>query len=195
MDLQLEVQEQQEATVIQDGFIVGIETGEVYGLAEQTKEFTVDSATAAEWVLEKLSEAEGRVVGLKAELAGVQERFASRIKDQERRSEWLRARFGSELEEFAKSQLDGKSKTWKGTFGSVAFRATSPRLVVLEQDKAVAFALMACPDAVKTVQSVLVSNIPENVKGIMIGQGAPDGFDVIPAGESVSIKTVGTVGS
>jgi hypothetical protein len=191
MDLQLEVQAQvEEATTVIDGFIVGIETGDVYGLAEQTKEFTVDSATAAEWVLEKLSEAEGRVVGLKAELAGVQERFASRIKEQERRSEWLRARFGPELEEFAKTQLDGKSRTWKGTYGSVAFRSTAAKVVALDQTKAVAWAAKNCPDAVKTVQSFLISNVPDSVKALMLEKGAPDGFDIIPAGESVSIKTV-----
>ena len=193
MDLQLEVQAQQpeEATVIQDGYVIGVESGEVYGLAEQTKEFVVDSATAAEWVLEKLSEAEGRVVGLKAELAGVQERFASRIKEQENRANWLRARFGLELEEFAKSQLDGKSKTWKGVYGSVAFRSTPAKVVAIDQNKAVAWAADNCPDAVKTVQSFLISNVPDSVKALMLEKGAPDGFDIVPAAESVSIKTVG----
>jgi hypothetical protein len=187
MNLQLE---HQEATVVQDGYVIGIESGEVYGLAEEPKQFTVDSATAAEWVLEKLSEAEGRVVGLKAELAGITERFASRIKEQENRAAWLRARFGGELEEFAKSQLDGKSKTWKGTFGSIGFRSTAARVTVADQDRAVAWASVDCPDAIKVARSVLVSNIPDSVKALMLEQGAPDGFDIVPAGESVTIKTV-----
>jgi hypothetical protein len=187
MNLQLE---QEESKVVQDGYVIGIESGEVYGLAEQTKEFAVNSEAAAEWVLEKLSEAEGRVVGLKSELAGIQERFASRIKEQERRAEWLRARFGSELEEFAKSQLDGKSKTWKGAFGSIGFRSTAARVTVADQDRAVAWASVDCPDAIKETRSVLVSNIPDSVKALMIEKGAPDGFDIVPAGESVTIKTV-----
>jgi hypothetical protein len=47
-----------------------------------------------------------------------------------------------------------------------------------------------CPDAIKVARSVLVSNIPDSVKALMLEQGAPDGFDIVPAGESVTIKTV-----
>jgi O6-methylguanine-DNA--protein-cysteine methyltransferase len=103
---------------------------------------------------------------------------------------WLERQYNAQLQDFAMSQLprkaDGtlKVKTWTCPFGTVSFRTVAERVKVVEEEEAVAWLMHHNPDAVKTKHTVLVSKLSD----FALDQ-AP-GLDLIPASESVTIKTV-----
>jgi len=68
--------------------------------------------------------------------------------DLARRRAALEWRFGPELAHFARANL-GKTKTWRGYYGSVSFRTVPARLTVSDPEKAARWALQACPDALR----------------------------------------------
>jgi hypothetical protein len=107
------------------------------------------------------------------------------------RLEWLERQYNAQLQDFAMSQLprkaDGtlKVKTWTCPFGTVSFRTVAERVKVVDEEQAVAYCLEHDPEAVKTKHTILVSKLT----GLTAGD-LPPGTEIIPASESVTIKTV-----
>jgi O6-methylguanine-DNA--protein-cysteine methyltransferase len=103
---------------------------------------------------------------------------------------WLERQYNAQLQDYAMSQLprkaDGtlKVKTWTCPFGTVSFRTVAERVKVVEEEEAVAWLMHHNPEAIKTKHTVLVSKLSD----FALDQ-AP-GLDLIPASESVTIKTV-----
>jgi hypothetical protein len=112
------------------------------------------------------------------------------IGKQSRRLDWLQRQYDAQLQDYALSQLprkaDGslKVKTWTCPFGSVSFRTVAERVKVVEEEETVAWLMEHNPDAVKTKHTVLVSKLSD-----FATVHAP-GIEIIPASESVTIKTV-----
>jgi hypothetical protein len=75
-----------------------------------------------------------------------------------------------------------KVKTWTCPYGTVAFRTVAQRVKIVEEEEAVAWLMEHNPDAVKTKHTVLVSKINDLLD--------TPGIEIIPASESVTIKTV-----
>ena len=104
------------------------------------------------------------------------------------RLEWLERQYNAQLQDYAMSQLprkaDGtlKVKTWTCPYGTVAFRTVAQRVKIVEEEEAVAWLMEHNPDAVKTKHTVLVSKINDLLD--------TPGLEIIPASESVTIKTV-----
>jgi O6-methylguanine-DNA--protein-cysteine methyltransferase len=107
------------------------------------------------------------------------------------RLDWLERQYNAQLQDYAMSQLprkaDGtlKVKTWTCPYGTVAFRTIAERVKVVEEEEAVAWLMHHNPEAVKTKHTILVSKLT----GLTAGD-LPPGTEIIPATESVTIKTV-----
>lgn len=179
-----------------EGYLIDPETGEVLGMASLPKpEFRVEDAESADWVLKKICDAESEAARIKMVLASVQERLETEIKAQLRRVEYLKYRFGPDLEHFAKENLPKGKKTWKGVWGEVSFRSTKSRLDIVDEEKAIAWAKSdaALEVAVKVTEKLNKSELPQEVVGRLLDDPESAkviGFEVIPSSESVSIKTV-----
>lgn len=129
------------------------ETGEVLAVHPPEPEFVIDSRERADWVLGKMLVLDTEIAAIDNSAIVQQARAvianAEKMKaDLARRRAALEWRFGPELAHFARANL-GKTKTWRGYYGSVSFRATPARLTVCDLDKAAWWALGACPDAAR----------------------------------------------
>jgi hypothetical protein len=116
-----------------------------------------------------------------------------------KRVEWLTAMYQNSAAQIAESLLprkaDGsyRSKTYTCPWGQVAFRDVKSKVVVDNQQLAVAWAKLNAPDAVKVVESVLVSKLPDDKVAEWIDSqdhNAPWGFTIEPGRQSVTLKTV-----
>jgi len=106
------------------------------------------------------------------------------------RLDWLERQYNAQLQDYAMSQLprkaDGslKAKTWTCPFGSVSFRTVAEKVKVVSEDETVEWLMHHNPEAVKTKHTVLVSKLSDFAL-----EQAP-GIEIVPATESVTIKTV-----
>lgn len=177
------IPENRQTEISKDGFLIDAETGEVLGHAEAQGHFTVDSTSAAEWVLERIQAADADIAACDARLKAISDNLAAMRKEHEKRKEWLLGRFAAELETFAAAELNGKkTRTLKTPFGSLSFRTAPGSVKVLDMEAAVKWAKMYEPDAVKVTESVLVSKVgPVNA--------LPDCFEVSGSADKFYIKT------
>ena len=173
----LELMEQ--TTVVIDGYIVDVETGEIVGV-ESPEGFAVRDEDSAKWVLERFLDSDANIAKAEAVVRNAQ----AILKRAKSRREWLERRFLPELAEYAKANLPKGSKTYSTEYGAVSFRATAAKLKVVDEGQALSWAKQNAPEAVKVEESILVSKLP---KGLV--EDAPQGFEVVEAGESVSVKT------
>jgi hypothetical protein len=194
------VTQEEVAVVIIDGCRYDAETGEFLGPVDE--KFRVDSIQAAEWVLQRMLEAEAAALAVEQTDAVIQARAiianAEQLKAQHmRRAEGLRYRFEAELAEFARQQLAGqKSRTWKTLYGSVALRRVAGGLRVEDPEAAVAWAKKELPAAVKVVESFQISAVSPETKAALadaVQAGEDDAlcsaFRVEPEREAVKIET------
>ena len=102
---------------------------------------------------------------------------------------------GKVVESLLPRDKEGKlrTKTYRSPWGSISLRETKPSVKVAQTGLAVQFAKLECPNAVKVTESVLVSMIPEGVKGRLLDDPAlaeAMGFSVSEGGDSVTVKTL-----
>ena len=104
--------------------------------------------------------------------------------------------FDDETGEYAGQAGGGyllKTKTYRCPFGTLSQRTTQSTVKVSKPDVALAYLKRECPAAVKVQESVLISAIPADLKKVLIDDSVMAeglGFDVIPGGESITIKTI-----
>jgi hypothetical protein len=193
-------------TDVVDGYLVDSETGEVLGLEKLPKEeFKVDSESAAEWVLNKMLEAESDVAAVDSSPFVIHARTvlqnAEKLKKEKQgRVDWLHKRFDAELGAFARIQLaNKKGRTFKAVVGSIALRKVVGGLRVKDEAAALRVAKMCYPHAVKTTHTFMISqltpaDIEELKKGLAEGGWKPDdytrtAFEIKPDEEKVDVKT------
>lgn len=179
------------ATVEIDGELWDDETGNYLGPKSSWIEGDIDSEEKALVFMRRHLELESRLLARKNELRVIQAQAERLVKDEEKRLEWWRARYGEQIAMFARTKLT-KTKTWHSPFGSVSFRTAPAKVTVLDEDKAIEWAEASCPAAVKVKRSLLVSQVPDAIKAQMLEH--PDdaeaiGFGVVPADETFVIKT------
>lgn len=188
-----------------DGYLVDEETGEVVGVVTPP-EFVIDSQSAAEWVMNKMLEAESQVAAFdktdavihaKAVLANAE----AMKKPLQRRVEWLHKRFDNELGEFAKTRLTKTCKTWRCLFGTVSLRKVPARLALKDEGLAIRmaedFKLYAA--GLRVTKEFLISQITpadhaELVTGLIGHEWSAEdqtrkAFEIVPATEKVDVKT------
>jgi len=165
-----------------------IETGEYAGpvdgwLGEELK--TEDDVLLA---LQRLLKYETELKAEQLATQSVIERCKTMVKDKERKVQWLQARYGAQIANFAKSQLIGKAKTWKCPWGQVAFRNTQPSFSVLDEEKA-AYVIPLSLGAIKIEHKIYKSKIPKEVQLTLVDQ-YPELFSMTEASENFSIKSL-----
>lgn len=183
-----------------DGQIWDADTGEWIGYAIKD-EFRVNDVQSAEWVLSKILRAETEIAAIQTERAAILANLESREKEYRRKVDYLRARFGPELEEFARAEIEAnpKSKTLKLAHGKLSFRTVKGGVRVKDATLALDWAKEHCPDAVKVVESFQISMVAADAKAriaetIALGEGeyaalVADAFEVKPDAEAFDIKT------
>lgn len=205
---------QNQNIIEEGGYILDADTGEILGLAGITEAFTVTDEKSADWVLEKMMDAEVEAARIRIKRDAITENLDKQIKEQERRRDYLAWKFGPALEHFAKEKLAGAKKKSIGlTFGTLAFRSVKGGVRVTDPAKALEWAKKFYPEAVKVTEAFQISLVPEGVKGEIdlvlkdptaFAEGEPghqehynelarEAFEVKPDSETFSIKT-GVVG-
>jgi len=174
-----------------DGELWDEETGEYAGPMSGWIKGNESPEDLALLVMRKRMDIEATLQAEKAKLDAIVENTRKMIAKHEARMIWLENRYDAQLQDYAMSQLprkaDGtlKVKTWTCPYGTVAFRTIAERVKVVDEDQAVAYCLKHDPEAVKTKHTILVSKLT----GLTAGD-LPPGTEIIPASESVTIKTV-----
>ena len=156
------------------GWITGDETPEDLALLVMRKRMDIEADIQAE----------------KAKMDAIIANMAKLIGKHQARLDWLEHRYNAQLQDYAMSQLprkaDGtlKAKTWTCPYGSVSFRTVAEKVKVVDEDETVAWLMEHNPEAVKTKHTVLVSKLSD-----FAIDHAP-GIEIVPATESVTIKTI-----
>jgi len=166
----------------ENGWLIDV-NGEIVSAVAPTTDFIIDSKERMDWFLEKRLQAVSEVAAAEAtckRAEAIKKRAQSRV-------DALDRRFSVEATEFARNNMPDKGKTYYSIFGEVAFRSTPAKLKVVNEDLAIAWASSQnLTDCIKTVTTFQISKVPkQKADNLSIDQG----FDWVPAGESVSIKT------
>ncbi len=201
------------AEIIRVGdYLVNEATGEILGLARDAVDihvaeeegpiatvptFQVRDRESAEWVLEKLFEAETELAAIEKRREILNANLDAMGAEPARRVVWLRKRFEAELEEWAKHELEGaKTRSIRTPFGTLSFRKRKRRLVVRDEDVAAKWGSMRADAGaiVKVTRKLLVSALPdsETIADLVEESEAMrdlTGLGVVPAGDSFTIKT------
>jgi O6-methylguanine-DNA--protein-cysteine methyltransferase len=173
-----------------DGELYDEETGEYAGPASGWIKGDESPEDLALLVMRKRMDIEASIQAERAKMDAIIENARKMVAKHQARLDWLEARYNAQLQDFAMSQLprkaDGtlKVKTWTCPFGTVSFRSVAERVKVVEEEEAVAWLMHHNPEAIKTKHTVLVSKLSD-----FATVHAP-GLEIIPATESVTIKTV-----
>lgn len=173
-------------TEVIDGWIVDTTSGEIIGRADVDEAFHADDEQKVEWVLEKLQDTEADIQREKWLLAARKAAIEARIAGLQRRADWLNWRFGPELQQWAKVQLEGKKKrSLQLTFGKLAFRVGQPKIAIapeVEMERVISYCEENIPEAVKVVKTFLVSGLKGHEADLPAGL-----FVQIPATDNFSI--------
>jgi len=173
-----------------DGELWDEETGEYAGPMSGWIKGDESPEDLALLVMRKRMDIEATLQAEKAKLDAIIENTRKMIGKHQARLDWLEAQYNAQLQDYAMSQLprkaDGtlKVKTWTCPYGTVAFRTVAEKVRVVDEEQAVAYLMHHDPDSVKTKHTVLVSKLSDFAL-----DHAP-GLEIIPASESVIIKTV-----
>ena len=166
------------------------ETGEYAGPASGWITGDESPEELALLVMRKRMDIEASIQAEKDKLDAITNNMIKIIGKHVARLEWLERQYNAQLQDYALSQLprkaDGtlKVKTWTCPFGSVSFRTVAERVKVVDEEETVAWLMHHNPEAVKTKHSVLVSKLSD-----FATIHAP-GLEIVPATESVTIKTI-----
>ena len=173
-----------------DGELWDEETGEYAGPMSGWIKGNETPEDLALLVMRKRMDIEASIQAEKDKLDAITNNMVKMIGKHVARLEWLERQYNAQLQDYAMSQLprkaDGtlKVKTWTCPYGTVAFRTIAEKVRVVDEEQAVAYLMHHDPDSVKTKHTVLVSKLSDFAL-----DHAP-GLEIIPASESVTIKTV-----
>ena len=173
-----------------DGELWDEETGEYAGPMSGWINGNESPEDLALLVMRKRMDIEAAIDAETAKMHAILANCTAMINKHAARLAWLERKYNAQLQDYALSQLprkaDGtlKVKTWTCPYGTVAFRTVAERVKVVEEEEAVAWLMHHNPEAIKTKHTVLVSKLSDFAL-----DHAP-GLDLIPASESVTIKTV-----
>ena len=161
----------QRSITTEDGWILDAETGEVLGRKDTPDLFRIDTDAKAEWALELKATIDGNLAGLEARVKALNEHMAKLIRREQARADWWELRYGNDLVEHCRTQIEGKrSKTWRCAFGAVSFRISKGTTKILDMARAVSWirTVARAPELVETVERVAVSDVLKVVHGFDI---------------------------
>ena len=173
-----------------NGELFDEETGEYAGPASGWITGDESPEELALLVMRKRMDIEASIQAEKDKLDAITNNMVKLIGKHMQRLEWLERQYNAQLQDYALSQLprkaDGslKVKTWTCPYGSVSFRTVAERVKVVDEEETVAWLMEHNPEAIKTKHTVLVSKLSD-----FATIHAP-GIEIVPATESVTIKTI-----
>lgn len=168
--------------------VVDLETGEILGPVVEAG--AIASQDALELVLERIQNQAAQVSAEHIRLKAIQEQAEKTLKRKSGYLNYLKAVYESPIEQYAKARLahTGK-KSIQTPFGSVNFRTLKGGLKVVDPEQALMFAKLAkWENAIKTTEKFLISALTEKQLADL-GGNVPDGFELAPERESMTIKT------
>jgi len=114
---------------------------------EPKERFSIQSQEEADWAVSLLADLEAKEARITAQYQKMRDQL------QTDKNAW-HARFASELEHFARIELErtkGKRKSLTLFNGTLAFRTVPPRLSVADEAEAMRVARLECPAAIVTI--------------------------------------------
>lgn len=175
-----------EKTLI-EGSWYDTETGEYLG--EEVTEFTINDDSSFEWVMERIFNAESAKSAEEAKLDALRANCERKIKRASAKVEWLRARFSAEIENYAKTKIDGQSKFVENAYGRVAFRTKKGGLRVTDKEMALTCAkAFKWDNAIKRTEEFQISKLIDSQREKIIRE-MPRGFVIEPDSETCSLTT------
>ena len=151
--------------------------------AAAAPKFTIDSESAANWLL-------GKLASIDAEAARIKAQAEARANELRTDRERLLSRFGSELEAFARQEAERRRrKTISLLQGSLSFRTVPSKLVISDGEAAFVNARTVCPEAIIEQTTVRL----DTAAYIAFAEATGDltGIDRQPEREAFKIDTAG----
>ena len=174
---------------IVDNFVVdqdGVALGEV------VTEGAIALQEALEVVLERMADVESQLVALKAKHEAIIENCRKLEVKKASYLAYLKSVYNAPIEAYAKSRLEGqKSRTLTTPYGQVSFRTVKGGLKVSDKGLALATAhKLGMVEAIKVTEEFQISKLTDEQRDA-IATTLPEGFEMVPDRESMSIKVVG----
>ena len=151
-----------------DAFIKRMETGI---RNEQGEKFHITDSKRCDWLIKKFT-------SINDEIERLEKQHTRRIKQLENEEQFLKNRFGRELEGFVRAHLDGSRKSIDFPHGRAGFRKTRETVEIVDQEAAVNWAKENCFEALRkkewTIKTPLIKYLRDT--GVI-----PDGCEHEPA--------------
>ncbi len=149
--------------------------------------FTIDSESAANWLL-------GKLASIDAEAARIKAQAEARANELRTDREWLLSRFGSELEAFARQEAERRRrKTITLQQGNLVFRTAPRKLVIADGEAAFVHARTAFSHCIIEQTTVRLDTAAYIAEAERTGELLP-GMDATPERETFKIDVAGPKG-
>lgn len=166
-------------TVLQDVFVeTAVREEDEHKLSQAKERFYVRDRRSAAWAAGKIAMWQNEIERRKLQARDYvlhAEKTLDRLK-------WL---FWESLKEWARRNLDYNKKSVILETATLQFRDTQPRLEVVDEEALKKWALVNFPDAIESVEKVLLDPLKEFWTQREI---VPEGTKAIPKGESFTVK-------
>jgi hypothetical protein len=178
--------------------LIDDETGEYAGSAVHGWPAAIISDDDALFISRQIMQAEVDVYGRQCQLDAVIENVAAMLRRSKSKLEYLRSTYGTQLERYAWENLprraDGTpaAKTYTNPFIQCRFVTVKPKVVIHDEEKAMAFIERHAPDAVVVEKRVLISKLDDQTKSELMGDeslAAENGFVIEPEKQSFKMTT------
>jgi hypothetical protein len=168
--------------VDQDGVILG----------EVVTEGAIASQEALEVVLERMADVECQLVALEIKHEAIIENCRKLEVKKASYLAYLKGVYSNPIEAYAKSRLEGqKTRTLTTPYGQVSFRTVKGGLKVVDKGMALATAhKLGMVEAIKVTEEFQISKLTDEQRDA-IATTLPEGFEMVPDRDSMSIKVVG----
>jgi hypothetical protein len=164
------------------------ETGEFVGLKVDDG-FKVKDQGSMEWVLEKKLSYETNLRAEEARIDAILANYEKMRKKAESKLRWFEARFLPEVEEYAKTQLTGKSKFIECPYGRVSFRTKKGGVRITDKEKALSYAkIEGWTNAINVEETLLIRSLTPAQKAVIEAR-TPQGFTIEPDVELCYVNT------
>jgi hypothetical protein len=166
------------------------ETGEVLEDLGAPSPDTASALALADYIGPRKTAAEARLAAKVAErdawIAKIDDIYGPQIKREQGYIAWLKTSSLETFRQYAAANLSGKTRSMTVGLLKLAFRSSARKIKVNDPAAALQWAIVNCPDAVKTTETVLISKIPAEL--LESGLVCSEAFYEEPASETFEVK-------
>jgi hypothetical protein len=165
-------------------------TGEVIDDLGAPSIETASALALADYIGPRKTAAEARLAAKVTErdawIAKINDIYGPQIKREESYIKRLKTEYVAVFRDYAAANLSGKTRSMTLGLLKLAFRSSSRKIKVNDPAAALQWAIVNCPDAVKTTETVLISKIPAEL--LESGLVCSEAFYEEPASETFEVK-------